>query len=276
MEPVLTAHLFLPLQTELIALLRDLSPSDWSKPTLAGSWQVKDVVAHLLDGDLRRLSAHRDGYFPLSGDSAPSNYGELVKFLNFLNASWIEAAKRLSPAVLIDLLEWTGPQVADFFASLPIDGDALFAVAWAGEERSANWMDTGREYTEKWHHQAQIRDAVGARGLMDRKWLHPVFELSMYALPHTFRSSVAPAGNVLNITIEGEAGGEWSLARAETIWHLNVGAKENASASVRMDADTAWRLFFNALKREDAEKRVEASGDPEMCSMLLSARAVMV
>ena len=90
------------------------------------------------------------------------DYKDLVAFINQLNASWVAAAKRLSPRVLVDLLEWSGPRVAELFASLPPDGPAHFPVAWAGEERSANWMDTGREYTEKWHHQAQIREAVGA------------------------------------------------------------------------------------------------------------------
>lgn len=276
MEPVRTVDLFLPLQQELVALLRGLRPEDWSKPTVAGAWQVKDVVAHLLDGDLRRLSMHRDGHIPSTGNFVPRDYEDLVQFINSLNASWVEQAKRLSPGLLIDLLEWAGPQLADFFASLPPDGDARIPVAWAGEDRSTNWMDVGREYTEKWHHQAQIRDAVGVPGLMDRRWLYPVFELSMFALPAAFRSLDAPAGSIFNVTIDGEAGGQWSLVRENSRWLLSAGKKENASASARMDSDTAWRLFFNALNREDAEKRIEVSGDPEMCSVLLNTRSVMV
>ncbi|HUR21104.1 MAG TPA: maleylpyruvate isomerase N-terminal domain-containing protein [Vicinamibacterales bacterium] len=57
-----TAPLFGPLRTELITLLRSLTPSDWDAPTIAGAWQVRDVVAHLLDGELRTLAAHRDGH----------------------------------------------------------------------------------------------------------------------------------------------------------------------------------------------------------------------
>lgn len=276
MEPVLTAHLFLPLQTELVSLLRGLSMDDWSKPTVAGSWQVKDVVAHLLDGDLRRLSSHRDRYTHPSRSFAPRDYDDLVRFINSFNASWVEEAKRFSPQILVDLLEWAGPQVGEFFSSLPAEGEAWISVAWAGEDRSTNWMDIGREYTEKWHHQAQIRDAVGAPGLMSRRWLYPVFELSMYALPHSFRLVNAPAGSVLNITIDGEAGGEWSIVRSEDRWLLKAEKKDNASASVRMDADTAWRVFFNALGREEAERKIAASGDPSIYSMFFNTRAVMV
>jgi hypothetical protein len=54
-------------------------------------------------------------------------------------------------------------------AALPPHAEAPFGVAWAGETRSANWLDTGREYTERWHHQMQIRDAVGAPPLLERR-----------------------------------------------------------------------------------------------------------
>ncbi|HKG23071.1 MAG TPA: maleylpyruvate isomerase N-terminal domain-containing protein, partial [Blastocatellia bacterium] len=192
MEPISTTDLFLPLQVELVTLLRSLGPSDWYLPTVAGSWKVKHVAAHILDGDLRRISIHRDGISVGPKGPSPPEYRDLVTFLNGLNASWVNATERLSPRVLTDLLEWAGPQVADFFASLPPHEPALFPVAWAGEERSENWMDVSRDYTEKWHHQAQIRDAAGAAPLMSRRWLYPVLALSMYALPYTFRGTDAP------------------------------------------------------------------------------------
>ena len=137
-------------------------------------------------------------------------------------------------------------------------------------------MDIGREYTEKWHHQAQIRDAVGAPLLLGQKWLGPVLAISMFALPHAFRQSVAPSGSALNITIDGEAGGKWILIREDDGWRLETGETRDAQAQVRMDTDTAWRLFFNALKREEAEKRIEATGNQELCSTFLNTRAVMV
>ena len=56
LSPVYTADLFAPLGAELVSLLRGLGESDWTRPTLAGAWRVRDVAAHLLDGDLRKLS----------------------------------------------------------------------------------------------------------------------------------------------------------------------------------------------------------------------------
>ena len=56
LPPTYTTHLLAPIHAELVGLLRSLSPSQWLQPTGAGQWRVRDVVAHLLDGDLRRLS----------------------------------------------------------------------------------------------------------------------------------------------------------------------------------------------------------------------------
>ncbi len=277
MRRINTAGLFLPLQQELVSLLRGLGEADWSRPTVAPRWSVKDVAAHLLDTDLRRISAHRDGYSPRPrGAGEVRGYDDILRLINDLNAAWVETARRLSPRVLIDLLEWTGPQVAHLFAALPPDATAHVAVAWAGEDVSTNWMDVGREYTEKWHHQAQIRDAVGAPALDERRWLAPVLELSMYALPHAFRDVGAGEGSCLSVTIEGEAGGVWHIVKRGAAWELREGEAAEAAARVRLDADAAWRLFFNALTREEAGRRIEAVGDEKLCATFLDVRSVMV
>jgi hypothetical protein len=56
MSKILTAHLFRPLSSELGRLLRGLEPGDWARPTSAAAWSVRDVAAHLLDIELRRIS----------------------------------------------------------------------------------------------------------------------------------------------------------------------------------------------------------------------------
>ncbi|NOT45466.1 MAG: hypothetical protein HOP14_12765 [Acidobacteria bacterium] len=64
LAPTYTADLLAPLHDELVQLLRGLPPEAWDRPTVAGAWRVRDVVAHLLDGQLRTLSALRDGHLP--------------------------------------------------------------------------------------------------------------------------------------------------------------------------------------------------------------------
>ena len=62
-EPIFTSHLFPLLDEKLLEILRSLSPQDWERQTIAPLWKVKDVAAHLLDGNMRALSMLRDNYF---------------------------------------------------------------------------------------------------------------------------------------------------------------------------------------------------------------------
>lgn len=274
-EPVFTAHLLAPLHEELMTLLRGLAPDDWTRPTWATAWTVKDVAAHLLDGQLRKLSICRDGWRSLSPEDAPGDYGGLVAFLDRLNADWVAAARRIGPKLLVDLLAVTGPQDAAYMAALDPDGDACFGVAWAGEDRSPNWFDIGREYTERWHHQQQIREAVGAPSLAARRWLHPVLDVSMRALPHTYRDVDAVDGAAVVFAIDGEAGDVWSLVRDAGAWRLHAGAARTPSAQVAMSDDTAWRLFFTAHKGEALLARVRVDGDRDLGLAVRLALAVM-
>jgi uncharacterized protein (TIGR03083 family) len=275
LEPLYTADLFPPLHAELNRLLEGLTSEDWERPTVAGSWRVRDVAAHLLDVDLRKLSVNRDGHLA-PPDEPVGGYGDLVKFLNRLNADWVAAARRLSPRVLAELLAVTGPAVSGLVASLPPHGPALFPVAWAGEDRSENWFDVGRDYTERWHHQMQIRDAVGAPPLLESRWLHPLLDLSVRALPRAYESVTAEEGTAVLFEVTGREEQIWSVIREDGSWQIRQGAAPTPGATVRADADTAWRLLYNALPRAAALERISVEGDVALAEPFLSTRSVMV
>ena len=59
MTPIITAQLFPKVESHLIELLRSLRPDEWTLPTIAGAWTVRDVAAHLLDTETRRVSMSR-------------------------------------------------------------------------------------------------------------------------------------------------------------------------------------------------------------------------
>ena len=186
--PLLTAHLFPTLDAQLIDLLRSLAPDDWERPTIAPGWKVKDVAAHLLDTQLRKLSFGRDGYTPPLAITSDRN---LVSFIDRLNAEGVTVYRRLSPPVLIAWMEQTSREAARYYASLDPFAPARIGVSWAGESVSANWFDVARELTERWHHQQQIRLAVGepAMGaIMTPELYHPVLDCFMRALPFHYRS----------------------------------------------------------------------------------------
>lgn len=270
-----TADLFRPLHDELLALLRSLDGKNWTRPTLAREWCVRDVVAHLLDGDLRRLSFHRDMHAVPSSPNPIESREDLVSLLDALNHEWVRASKRLSPAVLVDLVEWSGYQVAEFVEDLDPSGPARFAVVWAGEDESLNWMDIGREYTERWHHQQQIREAVGRPLLLEEKWMRPLLELSVRALPPAYTAVDAPTGTKVQVQVSGEEDHRWTIKREEDGWAIYEGVGSAPETTVRLSSDTAWRLFYNARKTEGMAG-IHVEGNADLAQPLLQARSVMV
>lgn len=272
--PIPTVHLFPKLDAKLLELLRSLTPEDWTKPTVAKLWTVKDVATHLLDGNIRMLSMVRDSYFG-DTDGKIDSYRELVDFLNRLNADWVTATKRMSPAVLIELLDITGKEYSTCIASLDPFQPALFPVAWAGEDQSLNWFHTAREYTEKWHHQQQIREAVNRPGIMSREFYFPLIDTFMQALPHTFRNVPAVAGEAVEVIVTSEAGGAWYLIYEKSRWIFAKNKPAEIHSSVTIDPDTAWKLFTKALSGLEAEKKIKFSGNESMARPILSMLSVM-
>ena len=76
-----TLHLFHILDEKLMELLQSLTADEWDMQTVAKRWKVKDVAAHLLDGNLRGLSISRDAYYGEKPENINS-YQEIVDFLN--------------------------------------------------------------------------------------------------------------------------------------------------------------------------------------------------
>lgn len=270
-----TRLFFRPVAIEIVTLLRTLPPEDWTRPTVAGRWRVRDVVAHLLDTALRRLSFDRDRIIPPA--PAPLNSErDFVAFINDLNAAWIRAAERLSPRVLTDLYAHAGAALADFMESASLESPALFAVSWAGDTASEAWFDIGREFTEIWHHGSQIRDAVAAGSFSNPRWLRAVLDIAFHALPHAYRDVPGRAGLSLAIEVLGPSGGRWTLAHTGERWELVDAGDAAPTATATMTDDVAWRLFFNALSPSAAAESVRFEGDPAIGRPLLRVRSIVV
>jgi hypothetical protein len=148
-------------------------------------------------------------------------------------------------------------------------------VSWAGEQESLNWFDTARELTERWHHQAQIRLALGRQPLMARDLYHPVLDCFMRALPHTYRDVPAPPGTGVRVRVDGAAGGDWHLHREAAGWILTSNPAGEPLATISIPQDIAWRLFTKGLSRIEAERLVAVDGDRRLGSPVLGAIAIV-
>jgi uncharacterized protein (TIGR03083 family) len=275
--PIDARPLFPGERAALLELLTDLPPEQWTLATVCPGWSVKDVAAHLLADDLGRLSSGRDGYanpdFAEGLDVA--TWAGLIAAIDRQNDLWVRAMRRLSPRALVELLRFTAEPTVAYFATLDL-AEVGRPVDWAGPDPAPVWLDLAREYTERWVHQQQIRDAVRRPGLTEREWLHPVLDAFVRALPHTLSEVPAPPDSRVALEILGEAGGVWVAERGAAGWSLGRGEATGTWASISLDQDLAWRLFTRGVSPEVAAERVAVTGDPEAICRVLRMVAVLV
>jgi uncharacterized protein (TIGR03083 family) len=274
-RPIYVADRFPALGRDLVALLKSLEPVAWHAPTVCPAWSVRDVAAHLLDTALRRLAFGRDRLPLVAPDEPIDSYAGLVAFLNRLNADWVRAFRRVSPEALVDLLATVEPQLAAYFSTLDPWAPAL-GVAWAGEDTSEQWFDLARELTERWHHQQQIRLAVGAPSLNDPFYVAPVLDTFLRALPHRYRETEAPAGTAIGFRFSGREEYLFTLRRGGEGWELLYGREpEGESASVAMADETGWLLLTKGLAGPKARDRSQVAGDSRWLDPFFDTLAVM-
>jgi uncharacterized protein (TIGR03083 family) len=270
-DKIIVVDRFGPLRDQLLSVLTGLGEEDWGRPTAAPLWSVKDVAAHLLGGDVWILSGKRDEF---RLHHTIHSHEQLIELVDRLNAEWDLAASRMSPRLLRELLAFSGPAVDSFFAALnPMKiGDP---VSWAGPDPAPIWFDLAREFTERWHHQQQIRDATGRPPLYDPYFLSPVLDTFVRALPYTFRDSKAPVGTSVRLEITGEAGGVWFVYRAEEAWTLLLDATPEPAANVVLPQDVAWRLFTKGLDREKARSLASINGRADLAAPIFATTAII-
>jgi uncharacterized protein (TIGR03083 family) len=257
---------FVATRAELLGLLGDLTPDEWHRPTAAAPWAVRDVVAHLLGDDVGRLSRSRDRYLA----TAPREDESLPQFLHRLNEQWVTATARISPALLMDLLRTTTPQVMRYWRDADL-GQSGEPVSWAGVRPAPVWLDCARDFTEDWVHQQQIRQALGRTGRDAPDVLHAVLETFLRAVPYTLDSRIAGAVDPgpLTLTVPGPAGGTWSWRRTDRGWIWAGRSDPPEGTTVIIGAEDLWKLCVRMIEPGDAATRAEVHGDAALAEAAL-------
>jgi uncharacterized protein (TIGR03083 family) len=261
-------------RAELLTLLGALDADAWARATGCPGWSVKDIAAHVLGDDYGILARERDG-FREAGSPRSGSWDDIVRFVNERNEAWVAAWRRASPRLLVDLLAGSGPALWAHYRS--IDPEELGApVSWAGDQPAPNWLRVAREYTERWVHQQQLREATGRPGLREGRWVRPLLDTFAHSLPVALGNADASPGTAVVVAATGEGGGRWTVARGGDGWQLVAEpTTERPSAVVTFDVDTLWRLYTKAIDRDAGRAGARIEGDEALGERVLSARAII-
>lgn len=276
MKPIETFSLFEELNQELVYFLADLSKEEWLLPTALPDRTVKDIAAHLADGSLRRISMQRDHFF-VEHKLNLNQLDTLVEYIQQLNREWIVAMRRVSPRLLVEMIKKYDKEVFELFSSLKPDDNAMLPVAWAFQQSSPNWFDIAREYTERWHHQMQMRLATGRPLLMSERFLKPVYETFLLALPAHLNNCYSPTDDqLLVVELFGEIQLRNRLQFKNGRWDFCETDSNMAKTIVRIPASIGWMLFTNTDRNIDNHLDViKIEGDRELAKCVLSMKTVL-
>ncbi|MFD0539181.1 maleylpyruvate isomerase family mycothiol-dependent enzyme [Actinomadura luteofluorescens] len=255
----------------MIDLISALSPAEWAMPTVCPGWDVHDVVGHVLNDYMRRLSGSRDGY----GGAIFADDETLPAYLARTNEEFVRASRQLSPQLMIELLDHLGPRLDALWASRDLQSAADLNVFWAATDiDSPAWLDIGREYTEFWVHQQQVRDAVSMPGATEPDLMAPVLDIFARGLPHALRMHDRPENTTAHLEVLGAAGGRWGVVRQDGRWQMTEPLGE-ATALVSMDQDTFWRLATRGITEDEARQRSTMTGDADLTTAITALLAVI-
>jgi hypothetical protein len=209
------------------------------------------------------------------GTEPPSGTTEeaFPAWLDTVQDDWVRAARRISRRTLIDLLAWTGPQVAEALGRE--DSSARTAsVSWAARDLVPAWLDHARELSEYWIHRQQVLQALGRRGDLDPELAAPVLDALRWAWPYRLSAHRADYAAGVTIEVTGEVARTWHLVATTEGWVFRDDPGSPVAAALTLTTDQAWRLLTSNLP-EAAVPAMAATGDEALIGVLLSTRAII-
>ena len=106
-----TRSIFWEITDSLISLLKTLTPEDWNVKTCYPNWKVKNIVVHLFQTGIGRLSKQRD-FYPTAEKPKALDFSTLVNLIAQSNEGWSEIFdNKISPKLILDQktgLIWPG------------------------------------------------------------------------------------------------------------------------------------------------------------------------
>ncbi len=111
--------------------------------------------------------------------------------------------------------------------------------------------------------------------MLEPRYLAPVLDAFVRALPHTYRDVDAAEQTLVALTIAGEAGGRWFPLREAGHWQLLLDVQRQPQAELILEQDTAWRLFTKGIDRQAASARARLEGDAALGARMLEMVSII-
>ena len=254
---------------DVVALLRELSEEDWSRPTDLPGWDVRAVAAHCAHLESELAGNPQEQVDVPEADHVKGLMGQ------FTEAGVLARAGRSAEELVDELERSVAARYAALTAEPPTEAAAPgpgFAglIGWSWETLLSN------RPLDLWMHEQDVRRATGRPGDLDTDGARHVLGVFTRSLGYVLgKRAKAPVGSTLVVELPDAPGGSCELA-------VQVGEDGRGRPLDAAPADPTVRLrlgfegFVVLSGGRRSPDRVDATveGDEELARRVLAGMAV--
>lgn len=216
----------------LEALLAPLDEAQWSTPTPAEGWDIRDTIGHLASTDDIMFES-------ITGTSNPKRMlPENATSIDDFTALHVAEARAMSPS---DVHNWWRSSTARLHST--IEGfDPSRKYPWGGNRLSPLSLASAR-IMETWAHALDCYGAFG-KDYPDTDRIRHIAFLGMRALPNAFTVAGLEAPGSVRLELEAPSSDTWNLGPADARNVISGTAGDWCRVAVHRDRDgSAARLY---------------------------------
>ncbi len=253
---------------DVVALLRGLSPDDWSRPTDLAGWDVRAVAAHLA-----HLESELAGNEQVAVD-VPADLPHITSPMGSYTERGPLARAAWSPAEIVDELEAAAAaRLEALRADPPTDGAASpprtpGGIGWSWETLLSN------RPLDVWMHEQDIRRAVGRPGGLDSPAAGHTVAVFARGLGYVVGKRVAPEpGTTVVLDVTG-AHPVHAAVRVGDDGRATTLAADPAAPTVTLRMDLESYIVLAGGRRAPSDVPAEVVGNRELGERVLGSLAV--